>query len=124
MKTRIALSILLGIGAFIALSVADEIFTSPGHRETPPVSWLMTFLYLALAQFVLAPKGKGFAATGPTLVAMVVPVAGIFLLSLAVEKHANVSGQILWWLLLCCGAAIGAAAASIYSKRVVRGEGD
>lgn len=123
MKTRIALSILLGIGAFIVLSIADEIFTSPGHRETPPVSWLMTFLYLALAQFVLAPKGKGFAATGPTLVAMVVPVAGIFLLSLAVE-HTNVSGQTPWWLLLCCGAVTGAAAASIYGRRRMRGEGD
>jgi hypothetical protein len=32
MKARIALSIVLGIDVFIALSIADAHFTSPGHR--------------------------------------------------------------------------------------------
>ena len=117
MKFRIAVSIVLGLGTFIALSIADEFFTYPGHRETPPVSWLLTAVYLALAQFLLAPKGRGFVATRPTLLAMVTPVAIIFLLSLSIEKHANVAGEAGWWLLLGCGGLIGALAASIFGKR-------
>jgi hypothetical protein len=93
MKTRVAISIVLGLCTFVALSIADEYFTSPGHRETPAASWLLTALYLALAQFLLAPKGKGFVATRPTLAAMLTPVAFLFLLALVAEKHANIAAQ-------------------------------
>lgn len=120
MKTRIALSSILGLGTFVALSIADEYFTSPGNRQTPPASWLITALYLALAQFLLAPKGKGFVATRPTLVAMLIPVVLMFLVALLAEKHADVASQTGWWLLICCGGLIGAAAASICGKRVLR----
>lgn len=119
MKTRIAISILLGLCTFIALSIADEYFTSPAHPQTPAASWLITALYLALAQFLLAPKGEGFIATRPTLVAMLIPVALMFLLALLIEKHANIAGQAGWWLLICCGGLVGAAAASICGKSVI-----
>ena len=121
-KARIALSVVLGIGVFIALSIADSYLTSPGHRQTPPASWLMAALYLALAQFLLAPKGKGLIATRPTLVAMVTPVVLMFLLALIVESHADIGSQAGWWLLICCGGLIGAAAAAICGKRAVRRE--
>jgi len=123
MKARIAVSIITGLGTLMALSIADEYFTSPGHRQTPPASWLITALYLALAQFLLAPKGKGFVATRPTLVAMVSPVALTFVLSLLTERHADVASQTGWWFLICCGGLIGAAAASLCGKRVLRREG-
>jgi hypothetical protein len=119
MKARIALSVALGIGAFIALDIADEYFTSPGHRQTPPAAWLMTALYLALAQFLLAPKGKGLIATRPTLVAMVTPVALMFFFALIIEGKMTLE-EVGWWLLICCGGLIGVAAASICGKRAVR----
>lgn len=119
MKTRFVFSIFVGLGTFIVLSIADEYFTSPGHRETPPTSWLVTAVYLTLAQFLLAPKGKGLVATRPTLVAMLTPVALMFLLALLVEKHANVASQAGWWILLICGGVVGAAAASICGRRVL-----
>ena len=116
MKTRIVFSSLLGLGTFIALSIADGYFTSPGHRETPLASWLIAAFYLALAQFLLAPKGKGFGSTRPTLVAMLIPVALMFLVALVVEKHADVASQTFWWILLCCGVVTGAAAASVCGR--------
>jgi hypothetical protein len=118
---RIALSIVLGLGAIIALFIADAYLTSPGHRKTPPAAYLMTALYLALAQFLLATKGKGLIATRPTLVAMVTPVALFFLLALIIEGKMTLE-EVGWWLLICCGGLVGAAAASICRKRAVRRE--
>src|ERR1019366_3197793 len=103
MKARIAFSIVLGLGTFIVLSIADEHFTSPGRRQTPPASWLIAASYLAVAQFLMARKGEGFMETRPTLVAIVTPVALMFLLSLVTEKNADVANQAGWWLLICGG---------------------
>lgn len=122
MLIRVALSTVLGLFTFITLSIADAYLTIPGHRETPVASWLIAALYLALAQFLLAPKNKGFGATRPTLIAMLLPVALFFFVALANETHANVAGQTGWWLLIGCGGVIGAAAASVCGKRALRRE--
>jgi hypothetical protein len=121
MKVRITLSVVLGIGFFIVVSIADAYFTSPGHRQTPPESWMMTALYLALAQFMLAPKGMGLIATRPTLVAMLTPVALIFFLALIIEAKMTLQ-EVGWWFFICSGGLMGAAAASLCGKRAVRRE--
>ncbi len=81
----------------------------------------MTALFLALAQFLMAPKGKGLIATKPTLAAMVTPVALMFFFGLIIEGKMTLE-EVGWWLLIFCGGLIGAAAASICGKRTVRRE--
>ncbi len=109
---RVVLSILLGLGFFMPLEIADELLTSPGHRQTPPASWLLGASYLLVAQFLVARKGRGLSATQPTIIAMVAPVAGMYLLALLVEKHAMSP----WWILACLGVPLGAALAAMWKK--------
>lgn len=104
-------AVLLGFGYFIALAIADEMLTSPGHRQTPPAAWMIAASYLALAQFIVARKGLGFRSTRSTLAGMVTPVALMYFLSLVAEHHADVAGQAPWWFLACVSALIGAVAA-------------
>ncbi len=113
---RVVLSILLGIGFFMPLAIADELLTSPGHRQIQPASSLLLASYLLLAQFLVARKGRGLSATRPTLIGMVAPVAGLFLLSLADQKQANMATEALWWFLACSGAPLGAALAALWKN--------
>ncbi len=110
---RVVISVILGLGYFIALAIPDEVLTSPGHRETPPAAWIIAASYLALSQFLVARKGLGFRATRATLIGMVSPVALMYFLSLATEKNANVTRQAPWWFLACVGALTVAVAAGI-----------
>jgi hypothetical protein len=122
MIIRAVFSFILGVGTFGVLSITDEYLTTPGNHNTPLAAFLISALYLALAQFLLAPKGKGFDATKPTLVAMVAPVVLMFLLAGAIEKNANIADQTFGWFLICCGGMFGAIAASVCGKRVQRQE--
>ena len=61
MKARIALSVVLGMGACIVYFIADGLLTTPVLRKLPPAAWLITALYLALAQFL----AEGWSAPQP-----------------------------------------------------------
>lgn len=114
---RIIFSFLLGLNTFVVLDLASEYLVPREQRDTP-LPWLVAALYLALAQFLLAPKGKGFNATKPTLAAMVAPVVVMFVLAGAIEKHANTAEQTVWWFLIFGAGVLGAVGASFCGKRV------
>jgi hypothetical protein len=111
-KNRTVVSLMLGIGYVVPLFVVGEL-KSPA---APFLAVLAAALYLALAQFLVAPKGHGFRATLSTLIIMGMPVVLLCLLNLMTERHDKAAADAAFLLAPCVGALIGAAVAAAWRR--------
>jgi hypothetical protein len=119
--TRVVLSTILGFFTFVVGSIADEILTTPGHRQTPPATFLIVALYLTVCQFLVAKKGVGLRANLPTLVGMTAPLFVMFFGAVLAEKRATVLNEAVPMLLAgCVGTFVGAVVAAAWRTRQAR----
>ena len=120
---RIVLSVLLGFFSFIVASIADEFLTTPGHRQTPPGTFLILALYLLVAQFLIAHKGVGLRNNLPTLTAMAGPLGLMFLGLVVAEKPQTILNQGTLLLCGCVGVLLGALLAGAWHSGGKRAHG-
>ena len=116
--SRIVLSSMLGFFSLFVDSIAEEVLQKQDRHETPAVAYLVTALYLAVCQFLVARKGDpGLRAKWPTMIGMGAPVLAMFLFFAAGEEGYTVLHEVVPYLLcVCAGIFIGGAMAAWGSR--------
>lgn len=115
---RVALAVVLGFGAFIVGSASDGMLGA-ARSPSPPLTFVIMGVYLALCQFLVAKKGVKPRANWATLLGMAAPpVVLLFAGTLVFERHEVFLNQGVPGLLAgSLGPALGAVAAWAWPKK-------
>ena len=118
-KIRVVIAIVLGICAFIVASFSDDALGA-SRSPSPPLTWLVVGVYLAICQLLVAPKGVGLRANRASIIGMWAPMALMGIGSLA-ERGGNVLSQFVpIELAALLGPVAGAFAAWALPKKAAQ----
>ena len=90
---RVVLAVVLGICAFGVAEFSDDALGA-ARSPTPLLTWVIMGVYLAICQFLVAPKGVGLRANRATIIGMWAPMGLMGLGSLG-EGLANIMSQFI-----------------------------
>jgi hypothetical protein len=119
---RILLSIVLGIFTLVVFIGAAESFQGKNPTAAAmAATGLAVALYLAMAQFLVAPQGsRGLRGKWPTVAAMGAPVLAICLIAIASEGgRTGLFSALLMFVPGCLGILIGALGAGRVAFRAL-----
>ncbi len=115
-RTRVVLAIVLGIGAFIVATFSDDALGA-ARSPSPPLTWVIMGVYLAICQFLVAPKGLGLRANRATIIGMWAPM-GLMGVGTLAERGGHVLSQFVpIELAALLGPVIGAIAAGALPRK-------
>lgn len=101
---RVLFAVIFAILAPLVDIGVKSLFPTLAQTQTPAATWVIVGLYLGVAQYLVARKGRGFSETFPTVIAMAAPAVIAFMAGIA---------EIELSLFCLVGTVVGAVAASI-----------